>query len=203
MKRVRISRIRNNEPSGPAVRDIDSLLGASPLFKGEDQKAYRSLGDRVRDLVKPTDIIEQFWTRDVVDLMWETARLRRFKAKLMSASAHKGLLEILRPIVGNDAYNLVDEWAAGNQTTAKKVDKLLARAEIDTEAIMAQTFLVEIDPIERIERMIAGSEARLSAVLREIDRRRELVAARLRQAVTVVEDAQFEEVSDHTSGGAS
>ena len=153
-------------------------------------------------MVKPADIIEEFWTRDVVDLIWETGRLRRLKAKLMSSSAHKGLRQILEPIAGYEADDLVEGWAGGNPTAAKKVDKLLARADIDTEAIMAQTLLVEIDPIDRIERMIAGAEARLSAVLREIDRRRESVATRLRQAVTAIENAEFEEVSDHANGGA-
>ena len=201
MKRVRITRTRKSEPSGSTMRDIDRLLGAPPLFKGEDRNAYQSLRDKVWDAVKPADIIEEFWTRDVVDLIWEIGRLRRLKTKLMSASAHKGLRQVLESIVGYGTDDLVEGWAAGNQTVVKKVDKLLARAEIDTEAIMAQTLLVEIDPIERIERMIAGAEARLSAVLREIEHRRASAAARLRQAVKGIENAQLE-VLDDVGGGA-
>lgn len=187
MKRVRISRSRNSEPSGPSVRDIDRLLGAPPLFKGEDRNAYQSLRDQVLDLVKPADIIEEFWIRDVVDLMWEIGRLRRLKAKLMSSSSHKGLAEVLRPITGLETDDLVEGWAAGERTVTKKVDDMLAKAKLDTESIMAQTLLIEIDPVERIERMIAGAEMRLSAVLREIDRHRGSVAAHLRQAVAAIE----------------
>ncbi|MFN3350027.1 hypothetical protein [Pseudorhodoplanes sp.] len=203
MKRTGISANRKSEPAGPAQPDIDRLLGAPPLFKGEDRKAYHALQDQVRNLVKPVDLIEQFWIRDVVDLIWEIGRLRRLKAKLMSASAHKGLHEILKPITGYDADDLVEGWAAGDRTVVKKVNGLLAKAQIDTEAIMAQTLLVEIDPIERIERMIAGAESRLSAVLREIDRRRDQVAARLRHAVAAIEDAEFQEVSDRVNGRTS
>jgi hypothetical protein len=69
MKRVRISDSKNSKPARPEANDIDSLLGAPPLFRGEDRKAYNALRDRVRNFAEPKDIIEEFWTRDVVDLI--------------------------------------------------------------------------------------------------------------------------------------
>jgi hypothetical protein len=46
--------------------------------------------------------------------------------------------------------------------------------------------------------MVVQAESRRNAVLREIDRRRDLLAARLR-AAAAIEDAEFEEVSPTTA----
>jgi hypothetical protein len=69
-------------------------LGPPPLFEGEDTAAYDQLLARISGAVKPTDIFEEIWVGDIVDLVWEAGRLRRLKASLMTATAHKGLEEI-------------------------------------------------------------------------------------------------------------
>ena len=66
---------------------LETLLGPPLLLEGEDGAAYTALNQRIRDAVVPKDIIEDIWVRDVVDLVWETMRLRRFKAKFMNTSA--------------------------------------------------------------------------------------------------------------------
>ena len=88
-------------------------LGPPPLFEGEDTAAYDELLARISGAVKPTDIIEEIWVGDIVDLVWEAVRLRRLKASLMTATAHKGLEEILKPLVDNrwDRERLVQDWA--------------------------------------------------------------------------------------------
>ena len=54
---------------------------------------------RVTTAVVPADIIEEFWVRDVVDLVWEALRLRRLKASLLVSSTAAGLREVLKPLV--------------------------------------------------------------------------------------------------------
>jgi hypothetical protein len=56
--------------------------------------------------------------------------------------------------------------------------------------IHAQTLALKIDEFERIDRLAANSEARRNAALRELERHREAVGRRLRNAL-VTEDAQF------------
>ena len=70
---------------------------------------------------------------------------------------------------------------------------MLASADLTMDAVMAETLALELDRVERIDRMIMSAEARRNAVLREVDRHRASVAQALRRAVNV-EDAQFEEV---------
>ena len=60
---------------------------------------------------------------------------------------------------------------------------------------MGQTLAAKINDIERIDRMLANAEARRHLVLREIDRHRAAVAARLRDATEQIEDASFTEVA--------
>ena len=60
--------------------------------------------------------------------------------------------------------------------------------------VTAETLSAKLDDVERIDRMIANAEARRHVVLREIDRHRAAVAARLRAAAEAIEEGEFEEV---------
>src|SRR5580704_17042031 len=104
-------------------------FGPAPLIEGEDAGAYDELLVRISSAVRPHDIFEEIWVRDVVDLVWEAFRLRRLKASLMAASAHEGVKKILEPLYGwSDVDSLANSWAARDRAAVKKVDKLLASA---------------------------------------------------------------------------
>ncbi len=75
-------------------------VGASAAARGRGRQRLRGPNGRIRSAVAPNDIIEEIWARDVLDLLWETLRLRRLKAKLMRAAAHERLDELLRPLTG-------------------------------------------------------------------------------------------------------
>jgi hypothetical protein len=175
--------------------DLLSLLGPAPLLEGEDAGAYEALNRQFRSAVAPKDAIEEMWVRDVVDLLWETMRLRRLKAKLMRAAAHEGLDKLLKPLAPNSLRSdLVDGWVRQHAKSIKQVNALLAQAGLDQEAIAAQTLAVKLDTFERIDRLIMQSEARRTMFLREIDRHRDVVARRLREASAAIADAEFREV---------
>ena len=67
-----------------------ALFGPPPLREGEDTAAYDELLARISGAVKPADIFEEIWVRDIVDLVWEVLRLRWLKANLMTATAYRG-----------------------------------------------------------------------------------------------------------------
>ena len=172
--------------------DLQSLLGPPPVLEGEDASAYEALKFRILSAVKPEDAIEQMWVRDVLDLLWETTRLRRLKAKLMHAAAHEGLERLLRPLVDYTSLaKLVQGWALRNPETVKEVNEILRQAGLGEEAIAAQTLAAELDTFEKIDRMIMQTEARRHVVLREIDRRRDVLARRLREASAGIEDGKY------------
>jgi hypothetical protein len=173
------------------------LFGPPPLFEGEDTKAYDELLTRISTVVKPADILEDIWVRDLVDLTWDVFRLRRLKANVMMANAHKGLSEILAPLVGSsEAETLAEAWAARKSDVAKEVDKALASAGLGMDAVMVQTLSLKLDDIERID-----AEARRNTTLREIDRHRETLGEKLRRAVEQLEDRQLRVIESSSIDG--
>src|SRR5262249_54402859 len=92
-----------------------ALFGPPPLLEGEDTAAYDELLARISGAVKPADIFEEIWVRDVVDLVWEAFRLRRLKANLMTVVTHQGLTKILETLIGwSDARDLAQAWTRRN-----------------------------------------------------------------------------------------
>ena len=67
------------------------LFGPRPLIEGEDGAAYDELVARFSAAIKPKDFLEEMWMRDVVDLTWETLRMRRLKAALLTSGMSEGL----------------------------------------------------------------------------------------------------------------
>ncbi len=172
-------------------------LGPPVLQPGEDADLYDRLHARVSAAVAPRDVVEEFWVRDVVDLMWETLSLRRLKGLLLLGSAHEGAYRVLVPLVESGrAYDLAKGWFARKDKAVQEVEQALTRAGLTGEAVTAQTLSVKLDDVERIDRLIMNAEARRNAMLREVERHRDVVAARLRQAAEEIEDAEFSEVED-------
>jgi hypothetical protein len=184
----------------PSSGDVD-FFGPAPLIPGEDPEAYKALQTRVAAAVAPKDVLEEIWVRDVVDLVWETLRLRRLKAAFLSSAAHEGLAIILRPLAKSDFMrriggSLSERWAQGEPEAKKTVNGHLASAGLSVDDVMAQTVALKLEAIERMDRMLASAEGRRDAALRELTRHRETLAAAVRRATEKIDDAEFEEI-DH------
>lgn len=150
-----------------------TLFGSPPLIEGEDPVTYDELLAEISALIQPTDILEQIWVRNVVDLSWEERRLRRLQARLMTSSASKGLREILRSLPGlNPIDDLAARWAERDASAIEQVNQLLTSAGLTMDDVMAQTFSLLADELERIDRMIARKEWARNDILREMNRRR-------------------------------
>jgi hypothetical protein len=169
-----------------------ALFGPPPLLEGEDTAAYDELLVRISGAVKPADILEEIWVRDVVDLVWEAFRLRRLKANLMTVVAHEGLRKILETLIDwSDASDLAQAWATREPGAIKQVDELLASAGFTMDAVMAQTLSLKLDDIDRIDQMIATAEGRRNAILREVDRHRTTWGQNVRRAVQQIEASEI------------
>jgi len=167
-----------------------ALFDPPPLFEGEE-KSYDQLLTEVSRAVMPADFLEHMWVRDVVYLTIEVLRLRRLKVNLIRANEYKGLSEALTPLVGRvQAETLAEGWAARKSDVVEKVNKTLTSAGLSTDSILAQTFSLKLNDIERIEHMAALADARRNATLREIERHRQTLGQRLRQPAQQIEDGQ-------------
>src|SRR5438034_3991903 len=123
-----------------AVRAAAPLSFAGPvrLIAGEIAGAYDELLARVTAALKPVDIIEEIWVRDVVDLVWDTLRLRRLKASLLAARAHQGLDKVLIPL-DSDWFDTSRRWKARDPAATERVEMILAGAGMSMDNVMAET----------------------------------------------------------------
>jgi hypothetical protein len=167
-------------PSGTA-----EYLGPPPLNPGDDRDGFDTLVARLVAEVGPQGVIEEECLREAAEMMWDAARLRRLKAKLMTISAGKGVAEVLQAIgvEFTHARNLAPRWAARELLAVGEVDALLDAAGLDMHHVMAKTLEVKMDQAERYDRMAAGAAARRANALRELLLFRDpTFAVRLRRA---------------------
>jgi hypothetical protein len=178
------------EKSGLDHSEHSTIFDPPPLFEGEE-KTYEQLLIEVSRAVMPADFFENLWVRDFVYHTIEVFRHRRITRDLITVNAYKGLIETLTPLVGRaQAETLAEGWAARKPNVVEEVNKTLASAGLSADSILAQTFSVKLDEIERIEQMAAVAEARRDATLREIDRHRQTLGQKLRRAAQELDDGQ-------------
>jgi hypothetical protein len=185
-------------PDSSALASATALapvpFGPAPLIEGEDAAGYDELLLRVSAAVRPADIFEEIWVRDIVDLVWEAFRLRRLKACLLVRGTRSALRTSLVGAVGPDqAEGLARGWAARESGAIRAVEEHLATQGVVLESLVTHGLVFELSNVERFDRMIMAAEARRNAALREIDRHRTSLGLKLRQAVL---EAQAREVGE-------
>jgi hypothetical protein len=196
--------LRSNPASNlvpePVIASAEPSAAAEPLLtlllENEDTAAYEEIFARISAVVKPADFLEEIWVRDVVALVWEAFQLRRLKTCLLETAAPDGLVRVFSSFLPHARVNeIAAGWARRDGERVKQVEGLLDQTGFTMEHIIAETLADRIEDIERIDRMIASAEQRRSAMLREVDRHRASLAARLRLASDEVVQAEFEDVT--------
>jgi hypothetical protein len=186
----------SHRTASPAAPPDLAYLGAAAVVPGDNAAAYDTLLARLIAEVRPGNVMEEAWTRDVADLVWEALRARRLKAALLTACADEGMQQVLQSLNVQNTHELSRRWAAREPLAVAEVDAVLAGAGLDIGHAMACTLALHIAEIERIDRMVASAEVRRTTVLREIVHHRESTAfaARLREAAAArIADAESPE----------
>jgi hypothetical protein len=176
--------------------DLGSLFAKRPLLLWEDEADYDELLSKVTAAVAPGDIIEAMWVKDITDFTWEVQRLRRLKAELLIQASQGVLEDLLRSIPGAGLIkgvqytipSLLASYRAGLKEAAVEVERILTNNGIDADNLAAQALSIKLSEVERIERLLAGIEARRNRILGEIYRRREMLVRQLRREDANVED---------------
>jgi hypothetical protein len=146
--------------------DIQDLFGDPPVLRGEDENLYDTLMVQFTKLVEPKDLIEWWWVKDLTDHSWEIRRLRRFKVLFVEVKrdqAHENLQVFALAKVDEDA-------------------EYVPVPVPDDEKFSAELLMYLVDKYKSVDKLISSAEVRRSATLREIERRREHLARRLREA---------------------
>jgi hypothetical protein len=101
--------------------------------------------------------------------------------------------KLLQDAKSRKAEELAHEYVRRKPGAVRLVHKLLADVGLSIDALIVQALPErELDYIERIDRLATLAENRRNACLREIDRRRAVLAEALRRKVQEVEDGEFQ-----------
>jgi hypothetical protein len=174
---------------GAAPLETLALLGPPPLVRGEDVAGYNELLARLCATLRPSDSLEEIWIRDVVDLVWDTIRLRRMKAWLLTYRTEREVRGKLSHGFEH-AQEMGRSWATGDEAAVKQVEQALISVGSSIETAMALSMLGLVEVVERLDRMLVSAEVRRSAALREIDYHRGPFAQKLRCAIAQVEASE-------------
>jgi hypothetical protein len=184
------------------------LCGDPPVLSSEKRTDYEILFSYIADYVKPTDPIEWLWLKDVVDHTWEIRRLRRFKYQLIEFGSPRQDAETALPHLPLTGQNDGIEIGLGfvsrlrlarDQLQKRRQEEALGKfrkpKRRPSEADAVQSLSQCINDYQTLDRLLISAEERRNAVLREIDRRRDGLAQRMRQASEDIIDAEFSEAA--------
>jgi hypothetical protein len=136
---------------------------------------------------------------DIAEKVWEVHRLRRVKTSLINSAFRPGLENLLERLIElpieyfqkrAELDRLADQWF-GNERDKKEVLELLEKAKLDESAIEAAAMQIAAPDLEKLDRLMASQEARLSRALRLLaDLRGGFIGQQLRARVDRVIDGK-------------
>jgi hypothetical protein len=171
--------------------DIQALFGDPPLLGTEDPNLYWHMFDRFAEFVEPKNIIEWFWVKDIVDLSWEIARLRRYRALLIERERESKNAEIdyAREHAGDRKLSFI------GKLNRPQTEALRNAPRLDTEADSASLLILKyLGTYETVDKLLTSAELRRDRILRELDFRRERIAPLLRKKSDELIDASADAV---------
>jgi hypothetical protein len=194
-------------------------FGPLPVVSADERAGYEHLFAQTVAHVRPSDPIEEMYTRDIVDLTYELLSYRNCKARALKGAFPRALEDKLAPFM-NDRHRfgslagygpdgareptpvmeLVNEWMRGNPQALTRVNELLEVAKLTIEDIRAHTVFLELGTVERFDRLIGTIEMRRNDAIREVERYRSLLAQALRAATREAEETEFAVVTARRSG---
>jgi hypothetical protein len=184
----------SSPPEGltPLDPELNEIFGPPPVIFGEDEADYQELWRLMRSYIRPHGVIEEGFVRDLVDIRWEIRRFRQFAAGLLKLDAIIALKTAIAWAKDGriNTGALVDKCAAGDEEARIMVDELLKQKGQSHQAIEVRAIAGQLGTLAGIDQVVARLEARQHAVLREVDRHREALGRRARQAIADVTDIE-------------
>lgn len=191
----------------PAIpHHLGFLFDDKPLLADEDPAQYEAL---LREFVReigPKDVVDAIYVKDIVDLIWEAQRLRRWRRLILRQARFDAANSLIVPLIEaqsdgmysftrpseakHKATHTVAGWMQGQPESISEFKWLLQARGLTPEDVMAAAFRVALPEIERIDRMAAAADTRRDGLLREIERKRAALGQQLRAASEEVLDLE-------------
>ena len=131
--------------------EFNILLGAAPVWEGEQEGEYYDISDMMFQDLVPRSYIEQLFAIDLVDITFEILSLRRVKVALKAMSYGEAIEALLRRALLSDApvgaekllrieAKLEAKKWRENPESRPAIQARLTKMGIDDDAILAEMF---------------------------------------------------------------
>lgn len=179
---------------------LPSALTSLPLLDGEISADYENFQIACYSDLKPKGMIENIWVDDFVQYEWEIIRLRRMRTLILQSSRQNALSRLLDSLVPYYEIKLLPRkqlaygWSTNDPNAVERVNSILKAHDLSLEAIISEAFKIHIDTFDKIDRLIENCTRRRNAAIRNLDKRRDDLAARMRKLASTVSDTTFVDV---------
>jgi hypothetical protein len=173
-------------------RSVALLVGQSPpLLRDEEEDDWYDLFNAMTEEIAPTTNLEWFAVGDIVDILWDTARLRLWKHAILVIGRHRALETALLQTQNSTLHSHHPSRIAMSKleaehwrTNPEKHDVLQARldeAGYDVNGLNAGAMMEVLVPLAAIDRFLCSARGQLNATLKELGVQRKF-AERARKA---------------------
>ncbi|MGH6715507.1 MAG: hypothetical protein ACREDC_04865 [Bradyrhizobium sp.] len=169
----------------------------SALLTTESPDEFEALRTEFRNYIKPQNPIERMYTDEVVNLVWDILRWRRWKLALLKLAFRDALYEALvnslhKVESGQETAATFDRWFTDAKVRQQTSD-ILGENKLDETVIDAVAYRLCSADVMRIEQLLAAAELRRDKALHAIALYRQSLAQQLRdQATRVIENDDVE-----------
>jgi hypothetical protein len=194
-----------------SVREISGcgpvdFLGAPQLLPSEKAGEYQALQGAMSDALQPNDVFERIWVVELASQVWETARYRKMMAFLVCTTERMALERVLTPIVPKHQFELESravqlsaECARKDKAAIEEVQQHLKAAGLTWDVVVAEAMAIRMSDYQRLNQMLAKTEARRNSTLKAIERHRTGLGEQLRAIADQFETTKVHEVPDQAS----
>ena len=189
------------EPS----RELDRFFGDPPLIGDDRLEDYLAFCSVIERAAKPADDIARLLVRDLVNVWWEIRRERMMKVAIIKQKLRESVgktlghtradYERMRRVAEGTAMPRVDDDDEPSRFR-KKGSAPVEKSREDPMGALTQVYLNDGRGIEDCDRRLSALEFRRAALLREVDRRNQIVARDTDKAASDFVDAEFTEAED-------
>ena len=179
-------------------KELERFLGDPPLIGNERLEDYLAFASRIERAAKPADDIAWLLVRDLTNIWWEIRRERFIKVEMIKQKQREAVAQI-----GLTRADFIRQERAAERMLRdeddepsmfrKKSSEPAEKNQEDPMSSLARVYLDDPSGIEGCDRRIAALEFRRSALLREVDRRNQIVARDADKAASDILDAEFTE----------
>jgi hypothetical protein len=181
------------------LAETKKLCGPPPVLSTESVEAYNTMLLRLIESIWPKDFIERLFCRHIADSTWEIIRYTRHKMLLMERRFRQALDNRAQcmKVAAQKKQALTEPPTDATRASLKEIEAVMLQSP--TEFDHADALEHGIEYAERLDKLLNAATARRDDVLRQLERYRDGLSARLcgSTEVTDYDPAHPHWIEDH------